>query len=447
MRTRRIGVWRWIARVAAGVGLLLAVVPAEGGQDERVPVLYLGQTTDAAAQLAGQEVKGLLGLTDEEVAPALPLVKYAAGGAILWPVGAPAVLCTPDREEVDLEVTIAAAEEAVATVSFPDAIELLQPVVEEMACVAGVVTGERLSRAAYLLGYVRFQEGDAEGASSAFRAAAALDPAITWDNDFPPEAQQTFNNAVLESLRLAGASVSPPDGSTDLALDGVTLTQAGALSPGWHQVQVPTADGASVRVAVDVPAGGSLQFVPTGELFAEMLDGGRHADAAVGALAAALLQGGAAEAYVADMLRHRVYRVRAASSSLIGPLGGRRGTRPLSKSGAPNPGPVLVVSGAAAGIAGLAIGLGQRSAAIGVYDDAVAAGSTAGLEDDYDGAVRGATFGFVLAGVGAAVAAVGIPIWITSARKGVDRTAWLRVSWSRGFEGDREATLWLTGRW
>ena len=440
----------------AGIPLLLIALavslPARAAGTAGAPVVYAGPSDDTIATLATQEVTGLLGLTESEVLPAESVAEFVFDGALIWPTSGSPEPCPRGVEELGLESTIQDAEAAIDLVAYEQAVSLLTPIFEQLACVGDPASPTQLSRAAFLLGFVRYQEEDIEEATETFRMAAAFDPDLTWDNNFAPEAQQTFNNAVLDALREETSYLRLNGGIWEmpgLTVDGEAVPERGAVHPGLHRVTVPAGDGSMRCLSVRFPANTTVHLAPADELVPGMVESNEAGEQAVVVLAAALLRQEASEAYVVDTTSHHVYRIVADTGRLIGPLGRSRARVTLAPGSAPNPGAVMVIAGAVVGAVGLTIGLVQRSQAIDAYDQAVAnPGSKDAFSDDFYDSKSGMTAGFVVAGIGGLALCAGIPVWISTAKKHqTARRATIGLSWSTLPGEGSEARLWLSGSW
>ncbi len=459
------------AALAALCALVMSATPfGARAQDPSGPLIFYVGSGDEQARQAGAAVAHRLGYSEDEVGRTEPLMGYVFGDADLWPRGGEAARCPESLGDVDLLARIAEAEDALDLVEYSRAINALGPLTDALACITHPVDAGQLSRAAMLLGYARFQSGDRDGADAAFAMAAVFDPDVKWDETYPPDAQQVFNSAVLDALRAKDALVWPAFGAAeeavDILVDGGTVPEDGTLRPGLHQIAVKTRSDGQLRLAVRFVAGETVHLGPTRELIDSFLEGEEGGEAAGEALVAALARTGDAEAYIVDPAFGRIFRFYASSREvrLIPGAGGDPGTalkpggtttdqgtpvaRPVTgetpkRKSRANPGPVLVIAGGVTGIVGLSVGLAQRAKVLGIIDEYVATDNARKREElqaEYDRAAQGARAGFVVAGVGAVTAAVGIPVWIASGKK--TGSAYLILE--GGAEG---GSVTLTGRW
>ncbi|MDP7114495.1 MAG: hypothetical protein QGH45_21160 [Myxococcota bacterium] len=157
-------------------------------------VLHFGSPAGDAA--TAHDALLLLGIPQEDALGARPLVEYGFGDAAFWPAQGEAELCPPGSPAVDLGERTSTAMRSILSWDYAGAISALSPLQEGLACFESPVDGPALGRAAVLLGYARFEGGDPSEARAAFALAAAFDPGVVWDEDFPPDAQQVFRAAV-----------------------------------------------------------------------------------------------------------------------------------------------------------------------------------------------------------------------------------------------------------
>ena len=451
---------------AAGYAALMACVlgtTTAAWAGEGALVLYVGEASDAQAAQAQEQVSARMGYAPDEVVRAEPLAEVVFGGADLWPVGGETALCPPEIGELLLGDLVAQAEEAVDLVELKRAVTILSPLDDALACIAPPLDPAALSRASFLLGYARYATGDRDAAGEAFQMAASFDPGIKWDETYPPDPQQVCNSAVLEALRAEETEVWPAFGAAeaaDLLLDGGPFPANGKGRPGLHQVTTRTRSGGPLRLSVEFPPGGTIRLVP----LREQVDGflaGREGHESIGvALTAALQRSGDGEAYIVEPTFGRIYRFHADSGEVREIPGSgsvpdrrvertRKGITPTAgaKVKGPNPGPIMVIAGAVAGAVGAIIGGVQTGAANDLYGQVEADNSQYdALLDDYEAARTGRTVGFVIAGVGGATAAAGIPVWIVGSKTP-------RASAGLGVEIDEQtgtatgASLTISGRW
>lgn len=461
--------WSQTGGVSAAIGALAiaiaAVAPAWAG-DEAL-VLYVGEASEAQAAQAREQVAARMGYAPGEVVRAEPLAESVFGNADLWPAGGEATLCPTEIGDLKLDDLVARAEEAVDLVELQRAVDILAPLTDSLACIAPPVDPAALSRAAFLRGYALYATGDRAAAGQAFQMAAVFDAGIKWDENYPPDPQQVFNSAVLEALRAEETTVWPAFGAAeaaDLLLDGGPFPANGKARPGLHQVTTRDAGGDVLRVAVVFPPGGTIRLIPLREQVDGFLAGKEGSEAIGAALAAYLQRGGDEEAYVVEPAFGRIYRFHAATGEVReipgagttverGDKGTRDRTRPGKSPtagaslGKPNPGPILVVAGAVAGAVGAIIGGVQTGAANDIYGQVEADNSQYdALLEDYEQARTGRTVGFVIAGVGGATAAAGIPVWIAGS-KGPRATAGVGVEIDERSGAATGASLMLSGRW
>lgn len=282
-------------------------------------ILYIGPPGGEYAAAARSGVTLRLGFTEDEIAGAEPIVEYVFGGAELWPLGGVTNLCPRGRDDVDLAHQIIIADKAIDEMEFSTAAAALEPVADRLGCITAGLDQGRLSRAAFLLGYSRFQTGDRDGALEGFKLAAGFEPAIEWDPNYPPDAQQVFNSGVLSALRVDMAQLVIPEGRLGegvLELDGAALSASSQMRPGLHQLTVRKRAGGTLRVALSFPVGESVEMVPVGTLVDGFLVGRDEREAMTDALVDVMGHAGRDEVYIVEPDSGRIFRFHAPSRAL-----------------------------------------------------------------------------------------------------------------------------------
>ena len=295
--------------LAGGLLALLTV----GGATAAPLVLYRSLPSRDPIGTVKQQMQDRLGFGDSQLTRVIPLAEYAFEGARVWPLDDGVAFCGGGRHP-DLEAAISDAETALDTLDFPRARSVIEPLLDDLACVGRDVSSLRLARAALLLGYARFQLDDRAGATAAFGQAAAFYPDLEWDSTYPPDAQQVFNNAVLDSLRQQAAILG---GSLEgVNIDGGPVADDRKVRPGWHLLSVPRAEGGSVRLAVHLDPDERLDLGEAARMVDELFEGGRGFAATLAALRSHVNGEGDPETYLVDSERARILRFFGGSGEL-----------------------------------------------------------------------------------------------------------------------------------
>ncbi len=429
--------------------------PAGVSAEESPIILFDDTAVSALEDRWVEDVARRLGLPSTDALTARPATEFAFGGAAVWPHGIEVTSSTGGDSILRLHRIIAWGEAAIVLVDYEETIAQLSVVTERLADVQDPLDGPALARAAFLLGYAHYQSGDEPAAVAAFAQAAVFDPGVRWDNDFPPEPQQTFNNAILEALRRPDARLELADPETaagaesPIALDGAPIALPATVPPGLHRITLPGSDGLPRLIAVDLPQGETIQLVPVDQLVRGWFGPPREAGTAAIALADALARVDATEAYVVDPVSDRIVLVRPGAGQVMEIARTPQATKPLKREGrGASPGaPIAIAGGVVAGI-GLAMGLAQRSHALSILADTDACATDRDRRsEDYHRASGQMTAGFVIAGIGGAAVVVGIPIGIHHGRKAQDRGASVSVWWTPGPSTTADAGFRLSGRW
>jgi hypothetical protein len=438
---------------AAAVAWVCLVSPAARAQGGTA-VWYAGGD---GAEAADQAVRLVLAAAGEN-APAVDEVGSLAdalfAGAPLWPVAVAVQRCR-GAAPVKLETALARAERALVEIEFEAAVEALAPLDGQLACVDGAVSPTSLGRASLLLGYLRHLSGEVDGARGAFAQAAVFDPDVVWEANFSPQAQPIFNAAVLEALRTRDAHVRGADGSWSMegvALDGAPLPQLGAVRPGIHQLAFERRDGSWLRLEIELAEARTLRLLSVDDLV-ERVNDADVVETLVTALAEQLEERDAGEAWVVDLDSERTYRFRASEGTLAVVEAPRKVRKPPVPPGqraprsVPVAGPVMVIGGAAVGAVGLGLGIDRRELALQIYEQVAAHNDQYERHrQEYEEATREMTASFVVAAIGGAVLAIGVPTWIVQAG-GSRRSVALSATVGPGPGACPGGTVWLVGRW
>jgi len=108
----------------------------------------------------------------------------------------------------------------------------------------------------------------------------------------------------------------------------------------------------------------------------------------------------------------------------------------------------MAIAGGVAAGAGLIAGLAERGNAMGILDDAVANPDQRDqLREDYGHAGDRMSVAFAIAGTGAAVLAVGIPLGVHQGRQAKASEASVSMWWAGRAEQGQAGGVRLTGRW
>ncbi len=235
-----------------------------------------------------------------------------------------------------------------------------------------------------------------------------------------PPSDENAHAAVL--LAASRADLSAPGGVEARPLVTTLFGEAAA----WpcDEARPACADDGGGWGPDDLLANPSSRLVPVDDLVAELIYGGPWNEAMIAHLAGLDRIRGAASVHLVDEVTSTVLRLDTAAlrlfpvaqlASMAVPPTGGVGT---GVERGPTGGPVLLVVGGITAAIGLAAALDQRSQGLEIYsyveqDPAAYDASLAA----YEQARRGMASGLVVAGIGGALAIVGIPVWAAEARR------------------------------
>lgn len=195
----------------------------------------------------------------------------------------------------------------------------------------------------------------------------------------------------------------------------------------------------------DFLASSTLQPVPVDDLIAELLYGGSWHGAMIERLGGLEVVSGAASIHLVDAVTSTVLRLDLEAGRLAPVLLKPTGATETSLRQAPAGGPVLVIVGGITAVIGLAAALDQRSQGLEIFAFVEQDPSTYGDSlAAYEQARRGMTSGLVVAGVGGALVAAGIPVWLAEAKRARAAT---EVAVGPVVLPGRGGGIWIEGRW
>jgi len=410
------------------LGGLLALALALPAAAEDTLVLLAGRNADAARWDGPLADDPLLAGSDVE---ARSLSELVFRGAQLWPEGVPAALCPSRLEAASLAEDLGRARTALAAWRYDEAVEALAIVAERYPCVAMPLDDDELSAAAMALGYAEFARGDLDRAEAAFVLAAVGGEAPAWDAEYPPDAQELYEQVVADTLAAADAWLEVDAGAASrrgLDVDGELVPRSASLRPGAHRVTVLDGDRQPVRLRIDLTPGASVTLRSTDDLVDGWLEG--SLSTAVPEAVAAALADEARPVVILDTRRGRLFRLDPGSGalesagSLAGAgIGGGGGARWQEMSDRKRAGVVTAITGAALGVAGFAMhGATYRAGLSEIEERAHEMGPDYTLEQEraHDwafGQMREANqAGFAIGVAGVGVGVAGVILWLAPER-------------------------------
>ena len=229
------------------------------------PVVHAGG--DPAAVLARVASTANVPVTELRAVTIPELVQGRApvllGGGKLTPCTAAA------SNRAAIEASLDIAKGAILYMEYGSARAALDAAIRGLGCLQEPVEPSLAARAWYLLGIVAHASSDQATSRAAFRQARLFQPDMTWDPNYPPAAQVTFDAVAAEMKAASLVSLAvvpePPEGA--VRIDGRPVKVVGgtvAVSPGAHHVQVGTGALVTVNVELDANAPATLllpQFV------------------------------------------------------------------------------------------------------------------------------------------------------------------------------------------
>ncbi len=401
--------------LAAALALLPVGAAAEGA------LLVYGPDVEGGAAGAIREASRVFGVTvDAADVIELGLIEPPFPEALV-PFGAAEVLRCPGSPTPVAEIrgTTGAGMAALDSLDYAEATTQLESAWGALRCADAFLERDEVVELPLMLGVLAHYQGSKDAAYDWFEIALAIHPDLAWDNAYPPDAQQVFNNALAETLRAADAKLlTVPDraAASELRVDGNVvdpLAPQVTFKPGVHLLQWRTTSGAVQSLAIAAEAGQPMVLVSARQLRNAILAGPSAGDiqpAVIDRLAVLASSRGAADVIVVG--GNVPYRFDAASSALETPRGGRAaGPADVGAEPRRSPaGPVLVGAGAATVGAGLAIALGSYAQGASLYDE-LAADAVADYDEGaarYESLRAGNTAGVVIASAGGAVLVTGI---------------------------------------
>lgn len=198
-------------RIALAAVLLTLAAPLAASATTFV-VYAPGLDATTAAALAQEE----LGEADVRVAG--PIADWiGVPDNMPMVVGATSVVrCDEDQRSKPMKGYLIGIENAMADMSYTDALRNIEVVAEKVPCLASNATQDDIYSLYFLAGVAKYFEDDRAGAEASFARAAAIAPGRDWPTDWPPTPQPTY----LSALRSVTAN---PPASLTVEMDGTVI--------------------------------------------------------------------------------------------------------------------------------------------------------------------------------------------------------------------------------
>jgi hypothetical protein len=390
-----------------------------------------GTATRLVVELSGEPGAGVLAHLREAFstsfeAQVLGVDAFLQQGLGPWLVTEPAGYETCGGQPLpadELATILAGIEESMEVLDFGSAQVRLEELEGRLCAATDPLPAEALARIPYLMGILRYYDGDQEAARAAFRLALERQPEMEWDGDFAPEPQQVFLSSVGAALASPRSVLVLPaeDGPAAVWIDGVPVAEGArevALVGEEHLLQLRDIDGALVTVALATRAAPRIELVP-GAALHRGLGGDPTTDTSTSVFAA-LASAATALGYAEVMVYGGPEPLYVWRYNLVEPVWVRLSTvlgKQLARArGIQVAGLVLIGAGAAAAVVGTVVAVGNGGQArdlrdqMTLPDGQISGGLYALYGEEYE-QVRGrGNAGVGLAVVGGVVAGTGIPL-------------------------------------
>ena len=285
----------------------MAAVSANAGEDEATADGATIETTDATGEAPTTDAPRVAYLGSEEADAATRVVEalmllsppVSLGEA---PVPLGELLPPGQLAAIGVQASTSCAGEPATALTYQSLVDELYrrnmsledtarveaDIRAAQACLSEPLPPSALARAAFLTANIRFGEGRLDEADAAFREVFVLDGSFPWDDDYPPEAQVRFAQAMTAVA--AGPRATLEVVAVDAAslwVDGTSRDPgAGPLQvpAGRHVVQMTGVDGVVRAVALELaPDEVGLVVDP-----ASLDPGSEHFEARIGRVVAAM---------------------------------------------------------------------------------------------------------------------------------------------------------------
>ena len=338
----------------------------------------------------------------------IPLEQLLAADPALR-VGA-AVGCTQPSDPVPgVAGQIEALEGALLYLELDRAADLVDAARRAAVCATAPVDAAELARIELLDGIRHELLDDPQGAAARFAVAVGYDPAVPWNDAFPPERRPRFDEARAAEPQPGVALTIHPAGAV-VTVDGGSATPPLSLSPGEHLI---TVGGVGVRIEVEADVPDTL-VVPAAfgaDALSWMADDRRSDLSALLAqglgegVAAVVVSGDSAWSGTTGRTDWRAHPATPTTAGQTAP-----DPVPLTIQPPRWPKTLMVIGGGLAVAGGVAAGLGWQQGGAAAQDAAVPLPPEdyAALQQRYDRAAVLTYIGYGVAGVGLSTTSLGL---------------------------------------
>jgi hypothetical protein len=292
-----------------------------------------------------------------------------------------------------------------------------------LSCLTDVLPREALAQISYLQGVAAGYGGDSDAAREGFRRALVVSPTLDWDPRFPPSLKAVFDEAGREALRSASAQYEVAQGageSSDVYIDGRQLSGrwgGGTLAVGQHLVQWRR-DGAMVTRALVLEPGDTFTVLAREDVASALLGGvgpGAAVERARGLLVRAAADVGVSTIQLVEFGDQDLLHAFAAASGAWSVADEGRVQLQARRRRAAQAGGGVAAAGGGTLAAGVVLGavgfvLAGETASANATSPPTDQATWDERNSEYTTRRDAAQVGYVLAAVGGAAMAVGLPI-------------------------------------
>ena len=243
---------------------LLGCLTAPGSALAKDAVVYQGENASVAVS---RVVVATSGHYDDFDPIDLDTVFDQVGPALLGP-GRFEPCTETVSPPTDPSAAMLRTKDSVDFLDYEAAEESYNEAIQALACLDQPVDPVLIGQLHFLMGVAHLETADQPAAWEAFEQALVIDPQLNWNEDYPDQGRPTFTAvaAKVEATQPQALYLVPPAPEQGLWIDGVEVppdTQTVSLKPGRHWIQLQGASLVTATLDIEPGSDSVLLLSPT----------------------------------------------------------------------------------------------------------------------------------------------------------------------------------------